>query len=376
MSGRGNKKKNDKGKRNAKGTKRPSSQNASRQPLKASQIQRRPSNNALSRLQSTSQSNRPTTYRKHDTDTKEMRKGILTSCAERYKTHIAKRRADDHAGCADGFVQGLVDSCTAKAPGLNITRNDINNQLRSWKAAQKKADEEAKKNTRQGLPSDSSSNANAATSSSSTLRSTATETASLNILAAACLQELTRTRTADQRSTNAIEDVRQVAQPSLPRVASLSSSQSQAATSLQSQLDAVSSFRFAASSRVAASSQVAAASSSQVAASSVVASSRVDALSVAAVSSVAATSSGSTTQATSSSCIVPMLTIPNRCSFDGCGAPMHIEPDVCIDCKVGKALPVKLCNSEERYKYICKRNNSIDNSPLELHPLPVVDCCI
>ena len=73
-------------------------------------------------------------YRQFDAISTTMRAGLLKSCAE----SLIKNKASNGGKCKRGFVKQLVDSANEKAPGLDITRNDINNEERRLASTKRK----------------------------------------------------------------------------------------------------------------------------------------------------------------------------------------------------------------------------------------------
>ena len=78
-------------------------------------------------LQSNSNArNRPTEYRAFDSTTKAIREGAIGALAKKYFAHL-ESRDDGRSKC--GFVKDLLVITNAKASGLEITRNDLNNEI-------------------------------------------------------------------------------------------------------------------------------------------------------------------------------------------------------------------------------------------------------
>ena len=84
-------------------------------------------------------------YRKFDDLTKTLRQGLIKSCAEAY----FKQVEENNGSCKYGTVEQLLVSAQSKAAALDVTRNDINNEIRRIK---KKRKEEKEKNEIRVLP--------------------------------------------------------------------------------------------------------------------------------------------------------------------------------------------------------------------------------
>ena len=114
---------------NDKGTKRPSSQNASKQPSKTSETQRR---------------NRASTNRSFDETTTTIRNGIIDQCVKLKEAHLAQRRKEGKSQVAQGFMQQMLERINAKCPTVDIERDDVENEIKRRKKEAKK--KEAKSN--------------------------------------------------------------------------------------------------------------------------------------------------------------------------------------------------------------------------------------
>ena len=114
---------------NDKGTKRPSSQNASKQPSKTSETRRR---------------NRASTNRSFTETTTTIRNGVIDQCIKLKEAHLVERRKEGKSQVAQGFMQKMLARMNATCPGLDIERDDVENEIkRRTKEAKKK---EAKSN--------------------------------------------------------------------------------------------------------------------------------------------------------------------------------------------------------------------------------------
>ena len=114
---------------NDKGTKRPSSQNASKQPSKISETQR---------------GNRASTNRSFDETTTTIRNGIIEECVKLKEAHLAQRRKEGKSQVAQGFMQQMLERMNAKCPTVDIERDDVENEIKRRKKEAKK--KEAKSN--------------------------------------------------------------------------------------------------------------------------------------------------------------------------------------------------------------------------------------
>ena len=66
-------------------------------------------------------------YRSFDEVSSGMRETLVKSCAVKVIAHAAK----NGGRCRHGFVKEMVDKLFQRAPFLEITRDDINNKVRS-----------------------------------------------------------------------------------------------------------------------------------------------------------------------------------------------------------------------------------------------------
>ena len=70
--------------------------------------------------------NRPSKYRQFDSPTETIREGVIGALAKKYFNHLESR---DNCKSKRGFVKDLLAGTNAEASGLEITHNDLNNEI-------------------------------------------------------------------------------------------------------------------------------------------------------------------------------------------------------------------------------------------------------